>query len=256
MEMKKMFRSIWLSSLLGLTASCASTAGARPHDMSAAQHEREGQAHSAAAVAQASQYDPNATVERSRCSPRGGPRAGGEFDGACWTSASNPTAEHTRAAADQRRQAAEHRAASAALRDAEARACVGIHPDDRDTSPFEHIEDIERVEPLVESTGPGSTPTRRTVGAIIAFRTVSGMTGEWLQRVVDCHIARNDTLGHLGNHMPNCPLVPHGAQAHVTSTRSGIAVAIRSDNPTTASEILARAERLRHASVSPVQNTR
>ena len=64
----------------------------------------------------------------------------------CWTSVSNPTAEHLREAEEHRRHAADHRASSVALRDAEARACVGITPDDRDMSPFEHVEDIATVD--------------------------------------------------------------------------------------------------------------
>jgi len=52
--------------------------------------------------------------------------------------------------------------------------------------------------------------------------------------------------------MPNCPLVPKGVVARVTSTGSGFAVAIRSDNPATAREILARARRL--AGTGPVSS--
>jgi hypothetical protein len=44
--------------------------------------------------------------------------------------------------------------------------------------------------------------------------------------------------------MPNCPLVPKGASAAVTSTGSGFAVTIRSDDEQAAADILARARRL------------
>jgi len=246
-----MTRSIWWISILGLAAAaCASaTPGSRPHDMSAAQHEREGEAHARTAEGHAGQYDPSAS-----CSPRGG--RGGALADTCWTSVSNPTAEHQRAAEEHRRHAADHRAASAALRDAEARACVGIGPDDRDMSPFDHVEDIVSVEALTERTGTSKAPSQRSVGAVVTFRAVPGMTAEWLQRVVDCHVARNASLGHVVPEMPNCPLVPNGAQARVTSTGSGFAVAIRSDDPATARDILARAERLRPTPASSPAPTR
>jgi hypothetical protein len=253
-----MHRSISWTSILGLAlVGCASTTpGARPHDMSAVQHEREGQAHAGTAEAHAGQYDPNATVSRTRCTARGG-RRGGDFGAAtCWTSLSNPTAEHLRAAEEHRRHAADHRAASAALRDAEARACDGISPDDRDLSPFDHVEDIASVEPLTEGLGTSKAPSPRTAGAVVTFRPVPGMTGEWLQRVVDCHLARNAALGHDVPEMPNCPLVPNGVQAGVTSSGGGFAVAIRSDDAATAREILSRAERLRPASASSAAPTR
>lgn len=224
--------------------------------MSAAQHEREGQEHARTADTHAGQYDPNATVERTRCSPRGGRRGADVGTDTCWTSVSNPTAEHLRAAEEHRRHAADHRAASVALRDAEARACVGITPDDRDMSPFDHVEDIASVEPLTERTGTSKAPSQRTAGAVVTFRAVPGMTAEWLQRVVDCHLARNASLGHAVPEMPNCPLVPNGAQARVTSTGNGFAVAIRSDDTATAREILSRAERLRSAPASSAAPTR
>ncbi|MCC7383965.1 MAG: hypothetical protein IT384_19140 [Deltaproteobacteria bacterium] len=253
-----MLRTISWTSTLGLAvAACASaTPGARPHDMSAAQHEREGQSHASTAEAHAGQYEPNATVERTRCSPRGGQRGADVGANACWTSTSNPTADHLRAAEEHRRHAADHRAASAALRDAEERACIGISPDDRDMSPFDHVEDIASVEPLTERGGPSKAFSQRKAGAVVTFRAVPGMTAEWLQRVVDCHLARNASLGHAVPEMPNCPLVPNGVQARVTSTGNGFAVAIRAYDGATAREILARAERLRPRPVSSTAPTR
>jgi hypothetical protein len=111
-------------------------------------------------------------------------------------------------------------------------------------SPFEHVEDIATVEPLTESSGTAEVPSKRTTGAVVTFRAVPGMTAQWLQRVVDCHLARNASLGHVVPEMPNCPLVPNGIQARVTSGKNGFVVAIQSDDPATAREILTRAERL------------
>lgn len=199
--------------------------------MSAARHDGEAREHAAAAERELGLYDPTAVATRSRCTPRG----------TCWTSVANPTAAHLAAAEEHRRHAADHRAASAALRAAEASACIGIDESDRDMSPFEHVEDIASVTPLVEPFGRGATV--RT-GAVVVFRATPGMTAEWLQRVVDCHLARNAALGHVVPEMPDCPLVPRGVRASVRSTGNGFAVSIRSGDHSVARDVFARAERL------------
>jgi hypothetical protein len=190
------------------------------------------------------QFNPNATVRTERCRSRGGAR-GGSDTGGCWTSVTNPTAEHLDEAKKHQKMAADHRAASLALRDAEARACIGIPDEDRDMSPFEHREDIGSVEPLNEGTGSfKGDSSQRAVGAIIVFRAVPGMSAQWLQRVVDCHLARNAALGHDVPEMPYCPLVPKNVSAKVSATDTGFAVAIRSDDSQTAQEVLRRARAL------------
>lgn len=226
-----------LSPLFSLTvaAACGSaTPGARPHDMSAAQHEREAGQHAQAADDHSDQYDSHAHAATTTCS----------LTSACWTSTKNPTEQHRAMAERERRAATDHRAASQALRDTEARACAGIEPDDRDISPFEHIEDISDVRPLLEQHTSSKISTSRTVGATVTFRAVPGMTTEWLQRVVDCHLARNAVLGHVAPEMPNCPLVPEGVTARVRSTGNGFAVDLRADDSTTIREIVARTDRL------------
>ncbi|MCG3174810.1 MAG: hypothetical protein GMKNLPBB_03099 [Myxococcota bacterium] len=250
-ETANMRRATWRILILGLAAAgCASKSpGARPHDMSAAAHEHETRAHAGTVDAHEGQYNPNAHIEHERCQGRAGGAARAERDTGpiCWTSVNNPTTTHLRQAEDHRRHAANHRAASAALRDAEERACAGVSSDDRDMSPFEHVEDITNVEPLIEQTGTGKQPSQRTAGAIVTFRAVPGMTAKWLQQAIGCHLARNASLGHVVPEMPDCPLVPNGAQARVTSTGNGFAVAIRSDDAAAAQEILLRAQRLRTA---------
>lgn len=214
---------------------CVSTPGANPHDMSAAQHQAAANDHDQLADAHAGQYSADASATVWRCSRRG----------ACWTSTTNPTAAHQDEAKKHQRMAADHRAASQALRDAEARACVGLADEDRDSSPFDHRDDIASVEPLSEnvSSGKGGQPPKMT-GAVITFRALPGLTAEWLQRVVDCHLARNAALGHDVPEMPSCPLVPKNVTARVTSTGAGFAVAVRSDDSDTAVEVLRRARSL------------
>jgi hypothetical protein len=229
------FRNSTIVVLLGL-AGCASTPGAQPQDMSKAQHEQAAAQHEQAAGPHAASYDPNAKETKERCA-RGG----------CWTLETNPTAEHKAEAEKHRKMAADHRAAAQALRDAEARSCSGISDTDRDLSPFEHREEITGVTPS-SAAGPKSvTPKQQTPklqGAVVTFRAVPGMTAEWLQRVVDCHVARNASMGFDMPEMSFCPLAVKGARAKVASTGNGFAVTVESDDPAAAQEILRRAQAL------------
>ena len=194
--------------------------GPNPHDTSIAGHER-----------LAEQHEAEANAAQSRC-PAGAASP-------CWKAVDRD------AVAAHREAAAQHRAASASLREAEATACVGLSDDDRVMSPFEHHADIAGVEPFVTQIASSKAGrVMRDAGATVTFRAVPGLTAEWLQRLVDCHLARNAALGHDVPEMPNCPLVPRGVVAHARSTGAGFAVDIESDDPATAREILARARRL------------
>lgn len=199
-----MMRAPMLSTISLLATACATTpVGTEPHDMSVAEHDREAERHDRIAQTHAEQYDARATATRSTCAP---PFAMGAT-AVCWSSVRNPTAEHVRAAEAHRVAAAGHRAASAALREAEASTCAGIAAQDRDMSPFEHVEDIASVKPLIEdvTTDAQEPLVTRTAGAVVTFRAVPGLTAEWLQRIINCHLARNATRGHVVEEMPDCP---------------------------------------------------
>jgi hypothetical protein len=213
-------------------AGCASASpGSNPHDMSSAAHESSAEGHEHAAGVHEASYDPDAQQEQIRCGTASARRDGSDI---CWTRVRNPTAAHQEEAEAHRRAAAEHRAGSEALRQAESAACVGIAPDDRDVSPFEHPEDIASVEPLVESGRPA--------GAIITFRAVRGLDADALERIVACHLARNASLGHRVPEMPTCPLVPNGAEARVAANGDSLVVTVRSSDAAAAREILSRAQ--------------
>jgi hypothetical protein len=109
-------------------------------------------------------------------------------------------------------------------------------------SPFHHREDIRRVEPLREKVYGGSTPGLQ--GATVTFRAVPGLSAEWLQRLVSCHIARNGSMGHAMPEMSYCPLALKGVTASVTSTGDGFAVTIVAKDSDTAAEVLRRAQGL------------
>lgn len=226
--------------LVPVMACASSTPGARPHDMGAPSHESAAAEHDRMAETHAAQFDPNARVPYEKCEHV---RIDG-VAGACWTASRNPTKAHLEEAERHRKMAADHRAASQALRDTEARACVGISTEDRDESPFANREDITSVTPLDLKTTSGKPQYDRHAGAVITFRAVPGMTAQWLQRVVDCHLARNAALGHEVPEMTYCPLVPKDVTAKVTPTETGFAVEVRSDDSATADEILRRARGL------------
>lgn len=211
-----------------LFVGCAGTPGARPHDMGVVQHEEHGRQHAAEAQQHEAQFDPEARAEAERCAKV---RLGGADAGlTCWTSVSNPTAEHLEEARRHQKMAADHRAASAALRDAEAKACTGVSGGDRDTSPFAHREDIESV--IVFDPPQGATVT---------FRGIPGMTAERLRKIVDCHLARNASLGHDLPEMSYCPLVPKGVTATVKTAGPGFVVEIRASDPVVREEVIRRA---------------
>lgn len=224
-----------------LAAACASTPGSRPTDMSAASHEAEAKRHADEASGHTAQFDANVTALRERC--RGGAaRVGVE---SCWTAIVNPTSEHADEAERHRKMAADHRAASRALLDAEAAACGGLSEDDRDTSPFDRREDVAGTEPLqsVASGGRGATAPH-LVGASVTIRAVPGLTKEYLQRLVTCHAARNASMGFAMPEMASCPLSVKGASATVESAGAGFRVDIRADDSQAAEEILRRARAL------------
>lgn len=229
-----------LVAVLLVLSACASTPGARPHDMSAAQHEAAAGAAEKQAAAHEAQVQPNARAEEERCSVIGPSEPIGYT---CWTDVVNPTRKRADRAAELRRAAADHRAASQALRDAETRACVGLSADDRDMGPFTHTADILKVEPLAKPYAYRFSSPIPT-GAAITLRAVPGLTVEKLQHIVDCHLARNAALGHDVPEMPLCPLVPRDVNASVKATDQGLRVEITSSDDAVGREVLHRAQAL------------
>lgn len=230
-------KRVIFSAIVSLFAfACAADPGTHPQDMSAASHESMAKQEDQAAAAHAAQYDPAAQKDTDVCGT-----------GGCWTSTTNPTKEHDADAQRHRELAAKHRAASSALAQAEAQACAGISNDDRDISPFAHREDIKSVSPLVEQIRNGKTVIDKRVGATVVFRAVRGMTAEWLQRVVDCHLARAAAAGYSMPEMDYCPLELKNVTAKVTSAGDGFAVNIRSNDAATVDQIWARAQALTSA---------
>lgn len=243
---------LWMILTIVPTVACAGDPGTRPHDMSAAQHQSAAEQEEAAGTAHGAQYDRAATKDSTICGQTGTIGPSTQTGPPCWTSRTNPTAQHAEDAKRHRELAAKHRAASAALVEAEQKACAGIEEADRDASPFYHREDILSVKVAEETPGGAYSVGKsaaRTIGATVVFRPVPGLTAEWFQQEVNCHLARAAAVGHEMPEMSYCPLVLKGVIATVSSTGEGFAVRVTSDDKQTAQEILRRARAL----VSPAQ---
>jgi hypothetical protein len=201
-----------------LIAGCAST---RSGPMTAAEHE-------SAARQEAARADSAMQRAEAAC-------PGYESQDACyryWTSFHNPTQKDFVNARRHRELAEKHREVSEALREAEARACVGVPPAERDISPFLHLEDIVAVEPL-EVTRRGDSLS----GVRVVFRPLPNMTADWLQHVVDCHLARNAVTGYQDESKDSCPLQVRNVTALVHPVPAGLAVDIQPENAVASREV-------------------
>jgi hypothetical protein len=220
------------------STACASNPIPQTTDAAAAQHEQLAAHDDQLAAKQAAKYDPAARQTKQRCTGRA-PREEAEIE-VCWTSEVNPTADHLKKAQRYHALAEEQRATSEKLRKAEISACSGVSELDKTMSPFSHPEDVATVTPLRTA---GASP--RPEGALITFRATEGMTAPRLERLVNCHLARNACLENDAQELAYCPLVLKNVKATVTPTGDGLfSVAVRSEDPAIAQEILKRSEAL------------
>jgi hypothetical protein len=232
-------RTLCSIALLLTSSACASTPGARPTDMSQAGHEAAAQEHGALATTHAGHVDPNALASKTECTGKANTEP-------CWTSSINPTAGHANEAEQHRKMAADHRAASNALKTAEASACAGLSDADRDGSPFDHRDDVLSVEDLRKQPATAKATQVSTLeGASVSVRAVQGLTKEYLQRLVSCHLARNASMGFAMPEMTACPLSVKGASATVESAGGAFRVDIRGDTKASAEAIARRARELK-----------
>lgn len=217
-----------VGALAGALVSCASASGTAPHDMSAAAHEAAAAGEEKAGMDEWARYDPNAWRGRD-CR---GIRLG-ELRPVCWSEPRNPTARYLDEAERRRTLAERHRAASKALRDAEAIACGEVAVADRDESPFLRREDILWIEPVREH--------ERVAGAAVAFRRVPGLDATVLRDIASCHAARNAVLGHARSESSWCPLAIPGISIDSTERAGGVVLLITSPDDDRAAEVLRRA---------------
>ena len=91
------------------------------------------------------------------------------------------------------------------------------------------MRDIQGVEPITKESGS-------LRGIMVTFKNVRGLTVPALQRIVDCHLARNAALGHDVPEMVNCPLVPR-VKATVLKSDAGITVKIVAEDDAAATAL-------------------
>jgi hypothetical protein len=227
--------------ILLLSGACASAEGTKPHDMSTAQHEAAASREEAQAQQHSGQYAPDASEKVQHCARAGGARG----SGGCWTSTVNPTEQHKTDATEHKQVAEQHRGAAQALRDVENTSCSGLDEEDRATSPFYHREDISQVGKADVSVSEGYGAHEAFAGGRAVFRAVPGMTAEWLQRLVNCHLARAAAVGFAMPEMSYCPLMLKGVTATTSSVGDGFAITVTSTDPATATEIWRRIQALK-----------
>ena len=83
----------------------------------------------------------------------------------------------------------------------------------------------------------------RVAGARIVMRARPAMTREWLQRTVDCYVARTHS-GPVTPEMTTSPLALDEVEATVESTGDGFAINVTSEDNRVVKEIIRRAEAL------------
>jgi hypothetical protein len=121
----------------------------------------------------------------------------------------------------------------------EQAACAEVPEADRDQGPFAHRDRIVAVEELQEKANTKVAP--HPVGAAVYVRATPGMTQQWLDRIIECHVAHRAAAGLAPD--ADSPFVPD-AQISVSSRAGSFRVAITSNDVDTARTVIAKAERL------------
>jgi hypothetical protein len=154
----------------------------------------------------------------------------------CWSGEASTVDRHREEAARLRGDASKHRARARALLAAERASCAALRADEMDHTPFAHREDVAWVGAELDGT--------KVRGARIRFRSVEGLTAEWLRTAIACHQARAAALGFDPTYMSYDPSAVAGAETEVVATDDGIVVIVRADDDAAALVIYGRAEEL------------
>lgn len=127
----------------------------------------------------------------------------------------------------------------------EPSACIGLSEADRETSPFARRSDIVRVETLrTQPATAKETQVGRLQGASITVRATPGLTPEYLQRIVSCHVARDPAMAATRPELSSSPLSVKGASAMVESAGDAFRIDIKGDSKEASEEIAQRAKEL------------
>jgi hypothetical protein len=144
--------------------------------------------------------------------------------------------------------AEEHTEAASRLRDEERSACYGVSDADRDQGPFARADGVTGVE-VVRDRGVFPKGPLEPVGVAVYLRAESGMTQQWLGRVVACHQAH---LAVVGSERQHSPLSVPNADVSVSSTQVGFRVTITSRDRDAARSVVERGRELAQTSPATI----
>jgi hypothetical protein len=237
--------------LAALLLSCQGSQPKHEHTtpLAATEHERQAEEHEALARANEERAAPSGEdpYQQVQCIDSGVPlTSGGETIKVmkpCWTGSQNSSEAFLRAAAYNRKAAADHRRWAKELVETEKKYCAPFGEDERSHGPFFHTQDIISVVQYEK----GNT----LKGARATFRKVPGLSLDWLRQNVKCHMARAATMGFDAKFMPYSPLTVAKAKAKVEETDAGFVITVTSDDPVSAATIYGRAEAAPHIDHDP-----
>ncbi len=120
-----------------------------------------------------------------------------------------------------------------------AHVCAGISTAPAQDFLVDLRDDVDRVEAVHEPITTKVSVTH-SLGADVHVRAKPGMTAQWLARLAECH-AVGESAGAVCT-TSECPLRLARVTTSVSTTDDGFILAIRSDDPTVAREIVRRAQ--------------
>lgn len=120
-----------------------------------------------------------------------------------------------------------------------ARVCDGISDAPAQDFLTDLRDDVDRVEAVQEPITAKVSVTH-TLGADVHVRAKPGMTAQWLARLAECHGVRE--AAGMACTSAECPLRLARVTTSVSTTATGFILAIRSDDPAVAREIVRRAQ--------------
>jgi hypothetical protein len=144
--------------------------------------------------------------------------------------------------------AEEHVEAARRLRDDERAECYGVSDTDRDLGPFARTDGVTGVE-VVRDHGVFPKGALQPVGVSVYLRAESGMTQQWLGRVVACHMAH---VAVVGQETRPSPLAVPNAEVTVSSTQVGFRVTITSKDGEAARNVVERGRELAASSPTTI----
>ncbi|MET0592075.1 MAG: hypothetical protein ABW133_05210 [Polyangiaceae bacterium] len=120
-----------------------------------------------------------------------------------------------------------------------AEACAGISDEHAASAVAALRRDVDSVRIARERTNTKPF-LERTVGADVHVRATSGLTAQWLTRLLQCHALRDESGAACGS--APCPLAAGRIAIDVSPTGSGFFISIRSTDVDVAREIARRSQ--------------